>query len=66
MSENDAETAPLIQFPKIECKGSLSFWLIFSANLPAETAVAASYLLVTKDHLYDTATSLHESISTAF
>ena len=40
--ENDAEIAPLLQLSKIESKGYLSFWLIFSANLAVEKAVAAS------------------------
>ena len=64
--EKGAEIAPLIQFSKIEWKGFLSFWIIFSANLPVEKAVVASHLLATKDHLYDTATYLRESILTAF
>ena len=40
--ENDTEIAPLLQLSKIESKGYLSFWLIFSANLAVEKAVAAS------------------------
>ena len=64
--EKDSEFAPLIQFSKIEGKGCLSFWLIFSANLLVEKAVAASYLPGTKDDLHDTATYLHKLILTAF
>ena len=64
--EKDAEIAPLIQLSKIEWKGCLSFWLNFNANLPAEKAVAASYLLATKYHLYERATYILELILTAF
>ena len=60
MLERDAEIARLIQFFETERKSCLSFWFIFSANLPFEKAVAASYLLATKDHLYDTVTYLRE------
>ena len=59
--EKDAEIARFIRFSEIKWKGCLSFWFIFSTNLPFEKAVAASYLLATKDHLHDTATYLRES-----
>ena len=64
--EKDAEIAPLIQFSKNEWKGCLSFWLNFNADLPAEKAVAASYLLATKYHLYERAIYILELILTAF
>ena len=64
--EKDVDISPPIEFSKIEWKGCVSFWLVFSSKLPVAKAVAASYLLATKDHLNDTATYLRDSILTAF
>ena len=64
--ENDPDISELIAVSKIEWKGSVSFWLTFSSKIPIAEAVAASYLLASKDHLKDRAKYLQDSILNAF
>ena len=44
----------------------MSFWFIFSSKLSVAKAVAAAYLLATKDHLKDAATYILESTLNAY
>ena len=64
--EKDPNISELIAFSKIEWKGCVSFWLIFSSKIPIVEAVAASYLLASKDNLKDTTKYLRDSILNAF
>ena len=64
--ENDPNISELIAFSKIEWKRCVPFWLIFSSKIPIAEAVAASYLLASKDHLKDRAKYLQDSIFNAF
>ena len=56
----------MIAFSKVEWKGFVSFWFVFSSKLSISNTVSTSYLAATKDQLKDTAAYLREIITEAF
>ena len=64
--EKDDEIGQLLSFTKVELKGCVHFWLVYSSELSTSNAVAASYLAASKDKLSDTAVYLRGVILEAY
>ena len=64
--ERDEEISKSLSFSKVEWRGCVSFWLIFSSEITAAQAAAASYMAASEDKLKDTATFLRDVILKAF
>ena len=62
----DEEIKESISFARVESKGCVSFWLVYSSKLSTSNAVAASYLSASKDKLSEAAVYLRNVILEAF
>ena len=64
--KKDEDMSKKISFSKVDWKGCVSFWLVFSSSMSISSAVAASYLAASKDRIQETALYLKEVIERAF
>ena len=62
----DDEISQQLSFSKVDSKGCISFWLIFSSKLSVSEAVSSAYHLASKDKLKDAASQLRDIILKAF
>ena len=64
--KKDEDICEKLRFSKIESKGCIEFWLLYSSELSMESVISSTYSLASKDKLKDTAAYLREVIIKAY